>query len=78
MACISQTALGVADFANPLATPVKQRRVHCVWMNASRSRSVDDENINDAWTLVEEPTQNFDLPSVIPETCEEAVNDACD
>ena len=37
----------------------------------------DDENIQDAWTLVEESTQNLDLPPVIPETCEDAVNDAC-
>jgi hypothetical protein len=27
--------------------------------------------------LVEESTQNLDLPEVIPETCEDAVNDAC-
>ena len=27
--------------------------------------------------MVEESTQNFDLPEVIPETCEDAVNDAC-
>ena len=37
----------------------------------------DDEDITGAWTLVEESTQNLDLPSVIPETCEDAVNDAC-
>ena len=27
--------------------------------------------------MVEESTQNLDLPEVIPETCEDAVNDAC-
>ena len=37
----------------------------------------DDEDVADAWTLVEESTQNLDLPDVIPETCEDAVNDAC-
>jgi hypothetical protein len=37
----------------------------------------DDENIQDVWTLVEGSTQNLDLPTVIPETCEDAVNDAC-
>lgn len=37
----------------------------------------DDEDVAGAWTLVEESTQNLDLPEVIPETCEDAVNDAC-
>ena len=37
----------------------------------------DDEDVGGAWTLVEESTQNLDLPEVIPETCEDAVNDAC-